>query len=133
MLLLSFCLAAVSTAFAQKATPPAAAVTSFNGMFKNVEELKWKKEKSGAWEAEFEMNEVEMSAVFSAEGKWLETETEIKPAELPAPVRAALKGKRVKEAAKIEKADGSMAYEAEVRRKDMMYDAGGTLLSLGKD
>jgi len=133
MVLLTFCLGASLTACAQKTPPPAAAVATFNQMFKNVEELQWEKEKNGEWEAEFEQNEVEMSANFSADGKWMETETEIKFAELPAPVQAALKGKKVKETAKIQKSDGTTVYEAEVKRKDMIFDASGNLLSEGKD
>ena len=74
-----------------------------------------------------------MSANFSAEGKWLETETEIKVTDLPASVQTALAGKKVKEAAKILRADGSTVYEAEVKHKDLIYDASGKLLSQGKD
>lgn len=127
MLILTFCFGASFSVCAQKA-PPAAVVTAFNQKFSNIKELKWEKEKNGAWEAEFEQGEVDMSANFSADGKWLETETEIKVAELPAPVQAALKGKRVKEAAKILRADGSTVYEAEVKHKDLLYDAGGKMV-----
>jgi Putative beta-lactamase-inhibitor-like, PepSY-like len=133
LVLLVFFLAASVSVTAQKSPPPEAAVTTFNQMFKNVEDLKWKQEKNGEWEAEFESNEVEMSANFSADGKWLETETEIKVAELPAPVQSALKGKKVKEAAKIEKSDGAVVFEAELRRKEMLYDANGNFLSEAKD
>jgi hypothetical protein len=114
-------------------TPPSAVVTAFNQKFQNVEELEWEMEKNGEWEAEFEQNEVDMSANFSAGGLWLETETEIKAVNLPIPVKAALKGKKVKEAAKIVRADGSTVYEAEVKKKDMIFDAGGKLLPADKD
>ena len=133
MLLLTICLGAGFAACAQKTPPPAAVVAAFNQKFSNIEELKWGKEKNGDWEAEFEQAEVDMSANFSADGKWIETETEIKVADLPAPVKAALKGKRVKEAARIEKADGATVYEAEVRRKDMIFDANGNLQLEEKD
>ena len=69
--------------------------------------------------------DVEMSAVFAADGKWLETEQEIKKSELPAPVLAKLTGKKVKEASKITRADGSVVYEAEVKRNDLLFDAAG--------
>ena len=133
LLFCALCFGAAFGACAQKTPPPAAVLSAFNQKFSKVEELKWHKEKNGDWEAEFEQSEVEMSANFSADGKWLETETEIKVAELPAAVQAALKGKKVKEAAKIQRADGATAYEAEVKRKDMVYDADGKLLSEGKD
>lgn len=132
MLLLALFSVSGFAACAQK-TPPVAVLTAFNQKFQNVQELEWGKEKNGEWEAEFEQGSAEMSANFSAEGKWLETETEIKVADLPAPVQTALAGKKVKEAAKIMKADGSTVYEAEVNRKDLLYDANGNLLSQGKD
>lgn len=132
MLLLLICFGTSFAACAQK-TPPAAVVTTFNQKFQNVQELEWGKEKNGEWEAEFEQGGADMSANFSAEGKWLETETEIKVADLPASVQTALVGKKVKEAAKILRADGSTVYEAEVNNKDLIYDASGKLLSQGKD
>jgi uncharacterized membrane protein YkoI len=128
ILFLILCLSAGYHATAQK-TPPAVVVTAFNQKFGAVTELEWDKEKNGAWEAEFEQKGQEMSANFSADGKWLETETEIQFTDLPAPVQAALKGKKVKETAKILKADGTTVYEAEVKRKDLIFDATGKLLS----
>ncbi|MEO6040066.1 MAG: PepSY-like domain-containing protein [Saprospiraceae bacterium] len=131
MLFLVLCLAAGFRVSAQK-MPPGAVLAAFSEQFRNIKDLDWKLEKSGDWEADFEQEEVDMSASFSADGKWLETETEMKVTELPAPVQAALKGKKVKEAAKILRADGSTVYEAEVRRKDWIFDANGKLLSEGR-
>lgn len=130
--LLTLLLGTGMMACAQK-NPPQAVVTAFNQKFSNVKELKWSLEKNGDWEAEFEQGDTELSANFSAAGQWLETETEISVADLPAAVQAALKGKKVKEAAKILRADGSTVYEAEVKRKDMLFDASGKLLSEEKD
>lgn len=110
--------------------PPTAVQTAFNQKFPNATDVDWSKEKNGEWEAEFETaGDHEMSANFSADGKWLETETEIKFSELPAPVQAALQGKKVKEAARIERADGSTVFEAEVNRKDLLFDASGKPLN----
>ncbi len=111
-----------------KGNPPQAVVTAFQQKFPGVKDVDWDKEKNGEWEAEFEQNGVEMSANFTAAGQWIETETEIKPSELPAPVRTALKGKKIKEAARIIRADGSSVYEAEVRGKDLLFDAQGNPL-----
>ena len=117
---------------AQK-TPPPAVSSSFASQFKNVTDVDWEKEKNGDWEAEFEQNGSEMSANFNAAGALLETETEIQFDALPAPVQAALKGKKVKETAKIVRADGTVVYEAEVKKKDLLFDAGGKLLETKKD
>ncbi|MEO6758998.1 MAG: PepSY-like domain-containing protein [Saprospiraceae bacterium] len=94
-----------------------------------MKDVDWGMEKNGQWEAEFDQNKVEMSANFSADGKWVETETEMKVADLPAAVKNALKGKKVKEAARIQRADGSTVYEAEVRHKDLLFDADGKMMN----
>jgi len=119
----------VSCTMAFSANPPEVVLAAFQQKFPNAQDVDWSKEKNGEWEAEFEMpGSNEMSANFSADGRWLETETEIAYSELPAPVIAALQGKKVKEAARIEKADGSTVYEAEVKRKDLIFDASGKML-----
>ena len=117
------------TASAQKKSVPAKVKSSFEQHFKEVEDLKWRKEKDGNWEAEFEQKEVEKSATFSKSGQLLETETEIKVTELPDAVKKALAGKKVKEAARIEKVDSSVVYEAEVRRHNLLFDVSGNRLS----
>jgi Putative beta-lactamase-inhibitor-like, PepSY-like len=132
ILLLALSFGIGSAACAQK-TPSTAVIAAFNQKFANVKGLKWEHEKNGDWEAEFEQGDMDMSANFNSDGKWLETETEIKVADLPAPVLTALKGKKVKEAAKILRADGSTVFEAEVKHKDMLFDASGKLISQGKD
>ncbi len=107
---------------------PEAVKTAFAQKFSKAELEGWELE-DGNYEAEFEMSEdVEMSAVFAADGKWLETEQEIKKSELPAPVLAKLTGKKVKEASKITRADGSVVYEAEVKRNDLLFDAAGNIV-----
>ena len=119
----------VSCTMAFSANPPEVVLAAFQQKFPNAQDVDWSKEKNGEWEAEFEVpGSKEMSANFSADGRWLETETEIAYSELPAPVIAALQGKKVKEAARIEKADGSTVYEAEVKRKDLIFDASGKML-----
>jgi ABC-type transporter MlaC component len=116
--------------FAQKvksAQVPQAVKTAFAKKFPAIK-AKWEME-DGNYEAEFKNKEkVEMSAVFTAEGKWLETEQEIKKSALPAPVLKALLGKKVKESAKIQRADGTTVFEAEVGGKDLLFDAIGNAL-----
>ena len=128
MILALFALVSCATAFS--ANPPEAVLTAFQQKFPNAQDVDWSKEKNGEWEAEFELpGSHEMSATFSADGRWLETETEIVFSELPTPIITALQGKKVKEAARIEKADGSTVYEAEIKRKDLIFDAYGKLLN----
>lgn len=128
ILFLSFlaCLCCISALSAK--TPPTAVLNAFHIKFPNVAHVSWDLEKNGNWEAEFEIAEIETSANFSADGKWIETESEIKPADLPAPVRSALTGKKIKEAARILRADGTTVYEAEVGKKDLVFDEKGKQL-----
>ncbi len=104
---------------------PEVVKTAFAQKFPNAELEGWELE-DGNYEAEFEMTEdVEMSSVFAADGKWLETEQEIKKSELPVAVLSKLQGKKVKESSKIMRANGSTIYEAEVKRQDLLFDAAG--------
>jgi len=101
--------AAVSAAF--KKSHPAANV-------------KWEMEQAN-YEAGFILNGKETSEVYTPGGTLLETESTIKPSELPVTVLAKLKGKKIAEAAKITKADGTIHYEAEVKGKDLLFDVNG--------
>lgn len=112
-----------------KGNPPEAVTAAFQQKFQGVTDVDWEKEKNGDWEAEFEQNGAEISASFSPAGQWLETENEIEVAALPAAVRTALAGKKIKEAAKITRADGMIVYEAEVKRKDLLFDAQGKTMN----
>lgn len=117
---------------AQKAVPEAVK-TTFNEKFPKAGDVDWKLEADGNWEVEFELDDEESSATFTAEGKWLETETEIAVDDLPDAVRKAVQGQKVKEAARILKADGTTVYEVEIGKKDLIYDAAGQLLMEEKD
>jgi uncharacterized membrane protein YkoI len=92
---------------------------------------KWEKE-DGKYEAEFKENGHAMSALFDSDGKMTESEIEIKVSQLPATTIAYIKehykGLTIKEAAKITKADGTVVYEAEINKKDVLFYANGKFL-----
>lgn len=110
---------------------PSVVQTAFAAKFSNATEVDWVLEE-GKYEAGFEANEQEISALFDAQGNLLETETEIAVSALPAPVAAAVTqmypGKKIKEAAQITDAAGKVTYEAEVQGKDLIFDAYGNFL-----
>ncbi|MFI5453611.1 hypothetical protein ACHMWN_15835 [Pedobacter sp. UC225_61] len=115
-----------SASYAQKLNAskvPAAVKAAFT---KNHASTKvgWTKEEAN-YEAEFTLNGKETSEVYTANGVVTETETEIKVAEFPEAVKMKLKGLKVTESAKITKADGTVIYEAEVKGKDLLFDAKG--------
>lgn len=125
----------VSFASAQKikeAEVPKAVMESFNKNFKDVKPEKWEKEKNGDFEAEFDYNKIETSATFSPDGKLLETEQEIKIGELPKGVTDYVAknyaGKKISEASKITTPDGKTMFEAEIDKKELLFDQQGNFI-----
>ncbi|MCY7409999.1 MAG: PepSY-like domain-containing protein [Chitinophagales bacterium] len=115
---------------------PAPVVASFNKMYPNAEENKWSMEE-GNYEAEFEMNESEASVTFDAAGNLLETEKEIAVKDLPAACAAYVSknyaGQTIKEASEITDSKGVKTYEAELKGKDLVFDANGNFINEEKD
>lgn len=138
LILLSIGSAAVLSVCAQKldeAKVPAAVKTSFEKQFPGVL-AKWEKE-GGNYEVNFKQNDHNMSVLITPSGSITETEMDIKIAALPAPalayVKEHYKGTAINEAAKITKADGTVNYEAEVKGKDVLFDASGKFIKESKD
>ena len=117
-------------AFAQKETVPAVVKAEFAKKYPDAQRVKWEKEETN-FEAEFRLENEEMSAVFDAKGNQLETEKEIQVSQLPAAVQAYMKkeGKKIKEAAEITNASGVRYYEAEAGGKDYLFNAQGQPVS----
>lgn len=91
--------------------------------YPDIKAVKWYKEGTN-YEASFNQGYTHFSVVFDAQGQILEVEKGIKNTDFPAAVQAALKGKKVKEAAVITRG-GKTFYEAEVGGKDLLFDADG--------
>ncbi|WP_300665489.1 PepSY-like domain-containing protein [Fluviicola sp.] len=106
---------------------------AFKQHYPNIRDVDWEKEGKN-YEASFENNKTETSVVIDASGKILETETEIEINALPKPVldylAANYKGQKVKEAAKIVLGDGTINYEAEVNKKDLLFDSNGSFINV---
>jgi hypothetical protein len=110
---------------------PAAVKASFAKLYPNVTKVKWGKEDAN-YEAEFEVNKVEMSCLFDATGNLLETESEIEISALPKGVADYVTknyaGQKIKEASKIVDAKNVTTYEAEVKEGDLIFDATGNFV-----
>ena len=115
----------------KEADVPSAVKKTFATHYSTVKEAKWEKEGSN-YEAEFDLNKIETSVLIDANGKLMETETEINVSELPQPVATYvtknLNGQQVKEASKIVDAKGTVTYEAEVGKSDYIFDATGNFI-----
>ena len=115
---------------------PAAAKTGFATKFPTAQKVKWSVEKPGEFEAEYTMNGVESSVLFDAKGNLLESETEIKEADLPQSVKAAIAkdftGYKMDEIEKAVDAKGATTFEMEAAKgKDKLeisFDSNGKLL-----
>lgn len=107
--------------------------SSFYGKFPSAENVKWGKENKSVYEAEFKLNDTDMSANFSEVGEWLETETEIQVTSLPQSVTDAVnrdyKDAKITGASKIERPDNKIIYEADIKynhhKKEVLYDEQG--------
>lgn len=116
---------------------PAPVKDKFASLYPAMKEPDWEKEKEN-YEAGFkDASGKEASVLIDASGKLLETETGVEVTELPKTVTdyvaAKYKGSAIKEAARIENADGVMTYEAEVKGKDLIFDSKGNFLKETED
>lgn len=117
-------------------SPPAVAKASFEKSYPNASKVKWEKE-NAEYEVSFTSNGKGMSAVYDASGRLKETETTMPVAQLPAPVKSYIaqhyKGHKIKEAAEIKYADGTVNYEAEVNKTDVIFDLSGKFIKEDQD
>ena len=125
-----------SSIVASAGNPPKAVQKAFKEKFGNATAVKWIKENATEWEAEFLLNSVKISANFSNDGTWVETETTVAITELPLPVVAAIKKQypiwTIVGAAKIEVSGKVLRYEADIKagkkKKEVFYTGDGTLI-----
>jgi hypothetical protein len=124
-----------TSACAQKVKAPEAILKAFNAKFPGATDVKWGKENSKEYEAEFKLNGTAVSANFGLDGSWKETETTIKTADLPTPVVNAIKTKYpagvITLAEKVEKPDKTY-YETVVKsngkKKEVEISADGKIM-----
>jgi len=114
---------------------PQVVKTNFNKAHPNASG-KWEKEE-GNFEVSFKESGKEMSCVIDAGGNILETETVIPASELPQAAKDYIKknyaGVTIKEAAKIVKSNGEINYEAELKKKDLIFDSAGKFLKISEE
>ena len=116
---------------------PTAIKTAFQQKFPTAKKVKWEKEKTNEYEASFILNSKEVSATYFTDGKLKEMETEIPVSELPKAVIDAIAKKhpnvKIDEAAKIERSDNSIVYEAELKiggkKTDLLFDEIGNIVN----
>ena len=115
---------------------PAAVKSAFQKQYPDAKEVKWEKE-NGNYEAEFEVGETGYSVLIDASGNITETEIEISVDALPANAKEYVsknhQGQKIKEAAKITDAKGTVTYEAEIKGTDLIFDSNGNFIKEVKE
>lgn len=117
-----------TTALAQKVNSdnvPEVVKTNFKAKFATAEKVSWEMDYEN-FEAEFKMNKNEYEAKFDKEGKWLETESPIKPSDISQAAKDYLNsnfaGYEIIEAEKIETADKGILFELEIKKAEAKYE-----------
>jgi hypothetical protein len=113
-----------------------AAKKAFAAKFPTATNVKWGKENASEYEAEFKLNDQSISSNFKLDGSWVETETVIATADLPAAVSAAINAKYpgavYTRTEKIEKPGNKILYEAVIRvngkRKELEMNPDGSFV-----
>lgn len=122
----------------KEAEVPSNIKQAFSKKYAGAKVEKWEKE-GADYEAEFHLNKVESSAVFSADGIFKELEQEIKTSELPKGATdyctKNYAGYKLEEAAKITDANGKVTFEAEMKKGkeefDVIFDDKGNFIKKG--
>lgn len=128
-----------SLTFAQKTQDknvPAIIKSAFQKQYPDAKEVKWEKENEN-YEAEFEVGETDYSVLIDASGNIIETEIEISSDALPANAKEYVSqnhaGQKIKEAAKITDAKGTVTYEVEIKGTDLIFDSNGNFIKEVKE
>ena len=98
---------------------PEVVKNSFAAKYPGDKEVKWGKENAKEFEAEFKLNNTSASANFNLDGSWVETESKIAVADLPAAVSTAIKtkypGSPITVAEKTEQPGNKVLYEVVIK------------------
>ena len=115
---------------------PAVVKIAFVKMYPGIKTAQWDKE-NNQFEARFTNGSYIGSVLFDAAGKWTERETSIPVSKLPQKVKTYMqsnhKNEKLLGAAKIIKANREVNYEAEVKGKDLIFDANGNFIKEFKE
>lgn len=116
----------------KKVSVPAVVTTALAKKYPGVAKVTWEKE-NGNYEANWGGRSGEDNSVqFTPSGEFIEIVKAIPVSQLPAPliayVKEHYKGTKITEAGRVTDAHGTITYEAEINRKDIIFDEKGTFL-----
>ncbi|MBA2250853.1 MAG: PepSY-like domain-containing protein [Chitinophagaceae bacterium] len=113
----------------EKVSVPAVVKTALTAKYPEAKNVTWETEK-GNYEANWGGKSGEDHSVqFTPSGEFIEMVKAISVSELPKPVWAYVKshykGAKITEAGRVTDAQGKISYEAEVNRRDVIFDENG--------
>lgn len=116
----------------EKVNVPTAVKNALATKYTDAKNVTWEKE-DGNYEANWGGKSGEDNSVqFTPAGDFIEIVKAIPVSELPANVTAYVKshynGAKITEAGKVTDANGKLSYEAEVNRKDIIFDENGNFV-----
>ena len=116
----------------KSANVPAAVKSALLKKYPEAKKVTWEKEK-GNYEANWGGKSGEKNSVqFNPAGEFIEIVKAVSVSELPKQVAAYIKehykGAKITEAGKVTDAKGKISYEAEVNRKDIIFDENGNFV-----
>ncbi len=129
----------IFNSYAQKmkeADVPATVKSAFAKQYAAVKVVNWEME-DGKYEAGFDLNKVKTSVLIDPKGNITETESKIAVSALPKTVTdycvKNYADKKIAEASKIVDAKGVITYEAEINKKDVLFDSEGKFIKESQD
>lgn len=119
----------------QKINVPANVKTAIQKAYPQVKHFKWEKE-NGNFEGNWKVSGKDHSALFTPNGEFVSSETDIKPSQLPATAKeyvTKLNEGKIKEASLDKDANGHITYEADIEDVGtLIFDASGKFLKKEK-
>ena len=98
-----------------KTAVPEAVLLAFENKFGNAQNVSWGKENKSEYEAEFSINNTNMSANFDNLGGWIETEVVLEPKNTPTEIVKTINvqysGYQITSIESIETPDNGLSYE----------------------
>jgi len=134
-------LATVFSAYGQKPVVPENILKAFEQKVPNAKSIQYEYDSAGGlWEIEYKFQRAAFTSAFDKNGKWIETEKDLRFSKLPSPVKAALKADyadfKAQEVEFVESSKGSF-YEIEIASKkkgknaalELLFSLDGKLIS----
>lgn len=101
---------------------------TFKAKFSIAEKISWSLDYDN-FKAEFKVGKADFAATFDREGKWLKTESFLKPSELPKSIKdllakefGELSAYKLDDVEKVETVDNVILYEMKVDKGELRYD-----------